>query len=897
MTTNNLVNLETAVQGFLAVGAPTPESIRKLIAQFRVIESCAVTDLEAEQLARKFESQHGVTMTIGAVLTEKGYEPWLETARPKITPYYWDRYRKLLAQKRYSGQVLAAMDSVTDRILGLLENPDKDGPWDRRGMVVGHVQSGKTANYVGLLCKAADAGYKIIIVIAGIHNNLRNQTQMRIDEGFVGRDSSKRASRKDNHIGVGLFDRTHEPWTFTTATRDFNKIGANTVGGKLSDLSVPAVFVIKKNSKTLTNLLEWLSDHNAKGKTIAAPMLVIDDEADNASINIKHDNDEISNINGQIRDLLKMFDRSCYIGYTATPFANIFIDPDTAHAMRGADLFPKSFIVSLDAPSNYFGPRKVFIEDVDIIVQTISDNEDCLPLKHTKEFQIAGLPDSLMEAIRSFVVARAIRLFRGQVNQHASMLVNVSRFTDVQRQLRNEIHQRLERIQASCRVYGALKTSDALRNVEMQELHSVWQKHYQDACNDWPAVQALLHEAASPIKAVEVNSRSTGALNYADHEKTGLAVIAVGGFSLSRGLTLEGLTVSYFLRNSMMYDTLMQMGRWFGYRPDYEDLCRIWMPDEATGWYQHVTDSVEELREEMRVMEAANATPEEFGLKVRSHPDTLIVTARNKMGSSEPFVVSIGLANHFIETTILKDDERSLEKNREAAQHLAEGLAAIGKPLAASEVVSSGWLVRDVPVDDVIRFLTEFQAHSAALLTSPGPVRNYIDKRRDGELANWDILFPSSSRHDHVPLLDTSLGVEIFCQRRKKGESKDGALLVTNNARVASRGVEKTAVDPADAAAAEEAFKKNSGKKDGVTNFPDAIYRRVRRKPLLIVHLLSIGEKGDDLSAQKPTVAWSISFPKTDMEEERVEYIVNTTWLRENYREDRDEEEMRGDDE
>jgi len=321
--TENLANLETAVEGFLAKGTiPTPESIRKLIHQFRVIDSCSVSDEEAEQLARKFEAQHGVTMTVGSVLVEKGYEPWLEAARPKITPYYWDRYKKLLTQKHYSGQVLAAMDSVTDRILGLLENPLKEGQWDRRGMVVGHVQSGKTANYTGLLCKAADAGYKIIIVIAGIHNNLRNQTQMRIDEGFVGRDSAKRATSRDNQIGVGLFDRAHQPWTFTTSTRDFNKIGANQVGGKLSDLSVPAVFVIKKNSSTLKNLLEWLHEHNAKGKTIDAPLLVIDDEADNASINIKHEDDEISRINGQIRDLLEMFDRSCYVGYTATPFAS-----------------------------------------------------------------------------------------------------------------------------------------------------------------------------------------------------------------------------------------------------------------------------------------------------------------------------------------------------------------------------------------------------------------------------------------------------------------------------------------------------------------------------------------------------------------------------------------------
>ncbi len=194
----NLENLEIAVEGFLAREAnPTPERIRELIAQFRVIPTCSVDDETAEFLARRFEARHGVTMTIGSVLTEEDFEPWLDSAKPGINPDYWSRYKKLLAEKHFSTQVMATLDDVTDRILGLLENPLKPGPWDRRGMVVGHVQSGKTANYTGLICKAADAGYRLIIVIAGIHNNLRNQTQLRIDEGFVGRDSARLLSRND----------------------------------------------------------------------------------------------------------------------------------------------------------------------------------------------------------------------------------------------------------------------------------------------------------------------------------------------------------------------------------------------------------------------------------------------------------------------------------------------------------------------------------------------------------------------------------------------------------------------------------------------------------------------------------------------------------------------------
>src|SRR5581483_8100453 len=200
---------------------PSRERIRDLIAALRKSPICAdVTDEQAENLALFFEATHGVTMTVGSVLTEESYHPWLDDAKAKITPYYWDRYRKLLAEKGFSGQVLATLDKVTDTILNALENPQKPGPWDRRGMIVGHVQSGKTANYTGLICKAADAGYRLVVVIAGIHNNLRNQTQRRIDEGFVGRDSANIASnRADKFIGVGKFDKTRRPVTFTSSIK------------------------------------------------------------------------------------------------------------------------------------------------------------------------------------------------------------------------------------------------------------------------------------------------------------------------------------------------------------------------------------------------------------------------------------------------------------------------------------------------------------------------------------------------------------------------------------------------------------------------------------------------------------------------------------------------------
>ena len=899
-----LSNIKSMVAASLAnEQGPTAEGIRDLIANLRQLPMFeSVTEEDAERLAKHFEERVSITQHLGSILIDRDHQPWLDAARARIEPYYWSRYRQHLIQEGFPNAGVITLDEVTDRVLGLMQDPLRDGPWDRRGMVVGHVQSGKTGNYIGLISKAADAGYKLIVVIAGVHNNLRSQTQRRIDEGFVGRDSARLLSRQaDMFVGVGRFDHTRRPVTFTNTNRDFNKMTATGVGIPLQNLTEPAVFVVKKNSSTLKNLIEWLKEHSARGgaQSIDEPMLLIDDEADNASINIRHGVGEVSRINGQIRELLHIFQKSCYVGYTATPFANIFIEPDTDDQMRGEDLFPRSFIVSLDPPSNYFGAAAVFLESSDKYIRHIDDNEDLLPIKHPKETIVLSLPYSLTYAVRTFIVGRAVRLARRHERQHCSMLVNASRFMNVQRQLRNEIHAQLDIIQRSIRVNGALPPGTALLDLEIKGLHEVWEREFQDTEFDWPQVQERLHEAASPIRVVEVNSQSPGTIDYNGHRQDGLNVIAVGGFSLSRGLTLEGLMVSYFMRNSMMYDTLMQMGRWFGYRPGYEDLCRIWMPEAAQGWYEHVAESIEELRSEFRSMEASNATPEEFGLRVRSHPDTLIVTARNKMGTGSSVVVSIGLASKLIETHTLRRDEESLEINRRAAQRLSQTLGQDGFPIETAERVEFGFLIRGVSVGPVLNFLAEFRNHEGSLLTNGDPVRRYVEERRDDELSRWDVLYASVSRETNMA--DTSLGRRILRQSRTAGERSDSrTLLVGSRQRVSSRGIERTGLTNEERVLAEEQYRKDLDRAgrlaEGRTiEFPDLAYRRKRSTPLLMIHLIDIDTKGLGNPVIQPVIAWGISFPPTQKEEKRVEYVVNTTWLRENFKDDLDEDEMRGD--
>lgn len=877
--------LALIVQTFLAQEAsPTPERIRELITLYRQLHP--VDDEGAEQIARRFESIYEVQMDIGAVLTEQGFEPWLDGAKISIDPYYWQRYQRLLVERGLNGQVVSSLDAVTDRILGLLENPSKLGPWDRRGMVVGHVQSGKTANYSGLICKAADAGYRVIIVIAGVHNNLRNQTQHRIDEGFIGRDSSRLGSRQaDRFIGVGRFDQRRRPVTFTSSMRDFDSQTAEAVGVHLDALTEPAVFVIKKNPSTLRNLTEWLRKHNKRGQSnhVDAPMLLIDDEADNASINIQHDRGAVARINGQIRTLLTLFSRSCYVGYTATPFANIFIDPYTDDEMFKADLFPRHFIVSLDPPSNYLGPTKVFIDEEQKFVRHVEDNSDHIPMKHEITLPVINIPESMRAAIRTFVLARTIRIARGQGTAHNSMLINVSRFTQVQERVWGKVHEYLSHLKDAVRIHGALPFAEAVRDPSIRALHETWLTEFANSEVTWASVYELLNSAVAPIKAVTVNSRSSAALNYVDYEQTGLNVIAIGGFSLSRGLTLEGLTVSYFLRNSTMYDTLLQMGRWFGYRPNYEDLCRIWMPEEASGWYTHIAESMEELRDEFRLMEQAGAAPEEFGLKVRSHPDTLIVTARNRMGAGKAIPVRIGLSKRFVETSILRRDATAL--NRQTTRDLIEDLAGIGVTAATASDVRGGFLMSRVPVGPIRNFIASFRNDPSSLLTEPGPVTRYIDERAESELAEWDVFIASLSRHDDGVLREHELfGRSVNCPMRSVGEKTNAqSLYVTNKQRVASRGDERIGVDPRRAAEAEAAFRetpegKSNGKRE--PSYPDRIYRSCRERPLLLLYPLDLRKDGVRVS-DEAVIAWGVSFPDTKLPESRVEYVVNEIWLRE----------------
>ncbi|MFN3627067.1 MAG: Z1 domain-containing protein [Parvibaculum sp.] len=889
-------------------GPHTAQSIRAIIAQLRVMPMFAgqVEDDDAEELARLIEEKYGISMGFGAIVDAEDFRPWLHDARinGEIGDFYWSRYRKLLNLKGLPKSVIDATDEVTDRVLDRLGDPRNLSPWSRRGMVVGHVQSGKTANYTGLICKAADAGYRLIVVIAGLHNNLRNQTQARIDEGFIGRDTGRLAhankAQRQKIIGVGQFDQREFPVSLTNTLRDFNKATATTNTSQIGQYNVPVVLVIKKNSSTLKNLLEWLKEHSVHQGTqmVSQPMLLIDDEADNASINTAYARDEVTRINGQIRELLSLFHRSCYIGYTATPFANIFIDPDTDDETLKQDLFPRHFIIGLDAPSNYFGAQKVFLDAPDRHVRLIDDNEDILPVRHKIDHPVNVLPESLIRAVRAFIVARAIRNTRGQQAEHASMLINASRFTDVQGRLRLRVADLVDRIRDAVAVDGA-KGRAALHNPEIAALHAVWETEFADADDaDWPVVQARMYEVMVAARVVEVNaSKRSQPLDYDQGGEHGVTVIAIGGFSLSRGLTLEGLTISYFLRNSMMYDTLMQMGRWFGYRPGYEDLCRVWIPADGVGWYAHIHEAMDDLQTQLKRMELAKATPEQFGLAVRSHPESLIVTARNKMGTGREFPMKVGLAGKLVETTRIRTDRDQLERNRQAGHMLAVALKADG---LEHQQHSRGILFSGVSVDLIQDFLRAFRTDVSDPLTDPRLLADYIDARGETELREWDVLFASAQKADATSA-DLS-GIEVRAFSRSVGEPdlRQGVLAISGTSRrVGSPGDERIGLTKVQIDAAISAFREErirDGKPIPKTLPPRIFCEIPGRRPLIILRFVE-PVVPEELKAKSPglVLAWSICFPPSEVQGGTVEYIVNTIRMREMFGEEEIEEEALGD--
>lgn len=769
----------------------------------KILPSLGFTEsIDTNQLIKDVETLYSIWMGQGKILEEnKDHVSWLPDRKEGIEWDFWNRYRSYLEEERgWSPTISNRLEQLTDSILERLEDPERDGAWSRRGMVVGQVQSGKTSNYTGLICKAVDAGYKLVIVLAGLHNSLRSQTQLRLDEGFLGWDSqNNRAFDTGNRfIGVGQIPTPKQlrvlPLTSSADKGDFSKRVADQCGATPGG-SDPILMVVKKNKTVLKNLANWVStwskdDAQAGRKIIKnCPLLLIDDEADHASINTKEivldeagiprEDQEATAINMLIRKLLYCFEKNAYIGYTATPFANIFIHPQAKNNEYGEDLFPRHFIINLPAPSNYIGPAQVFGLDTDYsseeesenglnIIRIINDQDEWMPINHKKEHEPPYLPTSLREAIRVFILSCAVRYWRGHVTAHNSMLVHVTRFTAVQEIVTQLVKDELTYLQRRLR-YGEGTLLEPILN----EFKYLWDQDFIPTSHSilssgldpntslpkWEDILPFLNSVTCRIQIKKINGTAKDVLDYWGNQN-GLNVIAVGGDKLSRGLTLEGLSVSYYLRASKMYDTLMQMGRWFGYRPGYLDLCRLYTTNELVEWYQHITVASEELRKEFDYMANIGATPEEFGLKVRTHPSGLIITGANKMRNGT--VMQLSFAGAISETSLFSKDENIICKNLKATENLILDLGEYNR-------VKENYVWKQVLGTKIIDFLGNYQSHPNARLANTRVLIDYIQSRlQQNELVSWTVALISKEKADNRYMISD---LEVGLTKRTNADS------------------------------------------------------------------------------------------------------------------------------
>jgi hypothetical protein len=916
----------TALSADAQGGTPVDEShIETTIRLFAPIVGPGLSEEDIvsvkDEITRRLNVWTGSSSAL--IGNDPGHLAWLTGRKSEIKWRFWDRY-KLYMQARIPEAVVTELDAASDKILDYLEDPSRAGSWRRQGLVVGHVQSGKTGNYTGLVCKAADAGYKVIVILSGIHNSLRAQTQIRLDEGFLGYarrfddSSSKRVP-----VGVGLQDGSVIADSMTTRDEngDFSKVKAQ--GTLIHAGGTVLLFVVKKNVRVLRNLIEWaaLSAKKplAEGRMVVAdvPLLIIDDEADQASIDLNHqpidpetgqpdvDHDP-STINRLIRQLLETFERRAYVGYTATPFANVFIHRKAQTPDLGDDLFPKHFIVNLTAPSDYFGPVRVFGASDDdrraqgaipSRIRHIVDTDSWIPASHkaTVVPRVNGanrVPPSLDEAVRSFILTSAARRARGQVNEHKSMLVHVTRFTAVQEHVYRQIDQLVADLKVrwrSRKTSGSDSLSEELQRLWESDIAATSEMH-GGAAPAWSKVEPEIWPIFERLRVNLINAKASDALIYEEHKEQGLHVIAVGGDKLSRGLTLEGLTVSYFLRSARMYDTLMQMGRWFGYRPGYEDLCRLYLSPELAEWYGHIADASDELRQEFDRMVLLGGTPDDYGLRVRTHP-ALLVSGRLRPGTK---LWTTSLSATPFEPTVLVEEAEPARANWSETLRLVRDLGQVSEfPVSRSDEGLSNprgrWpgaaMWSGVPGSTVLAFLNRFAFADRFLVRTPGAtVRKYIAGRLDdGELRDWSVVLmgKSASRHSGkvadgtaepiaVPIAGSVI-YSIYRQRVETGDERAGKFYVAQ--RVGS---------PMDEQIDLSMDEKMAVERDVNTSTPDPArapslgsiirHNRPAQRGLLILYLLTPDKSS--AAPDVPIVAPYVSFPHTDRPA-AVDYLVD----------------------
>jgi hypothetical protein len=882
------------VQGNSAVNFDTLQLTATQLAHLLFPELTAV---EISEVVAELTAEHTVTLTPSATIVDETFESWIAERREVIETPRWNAYQELLVQRDWDEPVIRDLANQTDEIVELLGDPTKPGPWSRKGLLMGEVQSGKTATYLGVLNKALDYGYRLVIVIGGHTNELRRQTQLRFDSDLFGIDSEYLDDAIGNIqlpvSGIGKIDATLKTNVMTTVRQDFN---ANQKGAGISwvNSQIPTVFVIKKNARLIKNVTRYIKQQSPTGQ-LDIPLILIDDEADWGTPNVREETDPAA-VNRAIRELLNSSDKSSYLGITATPFANIFIDHSASHEELEDDVFPKSFIRVMSTNSKYTGINQYFQPRHSSIRVDVDDCLEILPIKHRRNLQVAALPASLKEAIMAFFLGTATRRLRDGGRRAASMMVNVSRFNDVQDQITTMVERfAQELVNVALTEFGLGK--NAHHSDLYSKIESVWRTEFKDVKDvSFSEVKQVLSSISDEFKVELVNSRTASArrrdrrLLSAEqrHEEDLRPHIYVGGDVLSRGLTLEGLQVSYFVREPRTMDALMQMGRWFGYRPGYGDLVRIWIPEETAADFAWSAETTEELRQMLLEMKARNLTPKQFGLRMRTHPEGFLIVAANRSRAAKTIHTgSVLWENKFEQAWALPRDTQTQLSNFDALKSFIDKLndSSFGSASDADKPGSAFKAWRDVPLESVQAFVREFKGATSSVWWGPtannGPSQITATLEDAKGSATWDVVLVGGSGPD----ISLAEGTKIKASLRNKMELVDSATIKLKSRRLAAEFNLLNSLSDSD----REAFERHWAlKEDKRTTDPsEKDILSFIQKPLLLIYALVTDSPDASISITQslPLISMAIAFPKLDPEEAIIRaenaktFLVNTVYF------------------
>ena len=659
-------------------------------------------------------------------------------------------------------------------------------------------------------------------------------------------------------------------------------------------------------------------------------ILIIDDEADNASITTSKDPEKPTTINRCIRDIFNKFPIASYVGYTATPFANIFINPYDDESYL--DLFPTDFIAQLHAPSTYFGGRLVFPKNDtrSKYVRLISENEpNFLPVVHDKYVSYPAMAESLKEAINSFVICNVIRTLRGHGLKHRSMMINITRYNDPQALVWERVTEYLDTLRNAIEQLSDMPIVEFCKNRYCNALYELYQnddffKEIREGNPDsgttpvtWKLIQQGLYEEIKKFIVVVINSRN-GQMNnidpsgrkkrfdYDDKKDEGARVIAIGGMVLSRGLTLEGLMTSYYSRNAGAYDTLLQMCRWFGYRPKYMDLCRIYLTQVSIDQFDAVLSATEDLKEQFSEMKLRDKKPIDFGLMIKECPDTLettlLITSRNKMYNSGKIVRVLNYGGTYADTSKLFCSKDENAKNGKVvrsliAKCLEEGISWHDYYAPYSE--KSRKMFLNVPRDIIASHIKQLSIPYENTKFDVDNLSTYISE--SCAFPSWDIVV-ASGEAENVYFEGQRAVARSF--RKSPGE-KYIRIGDTNN-RIIDPGIFVSGLNSVQHEIAklhcEERREKQGKSREGAITVPDYLAVETRN-PLFVIYpiqLKTVREEEkpteeekrvvDMFGTESPVFGFAIGFPSKESAE-KLTYRANKVKIHE-IEESRDEPEV-----